>query len=115
MTNRIETIDALPGSGKTYAIIKWMLDNPHERYMYVSPMLSEVEQRVPEEAEDLDFKFPETGLIYKTKADSLLALLQDGHNVAFTHSLYSRLKKEPINLSILSVRMRRLFIEWLES
>lgn len=98
MTNRIETIDALPGSGKTYAIINWMLDNPHERYMYVSPMLSEVEQRVPEEAEDLDFKFPETGLIYKTKADSLLALLQDGHNVAFTHSLYSRLKKEHLRV-----------------
>ena len=43
INNTVEVLDAIMGSGKTLGIINWMLDNPNNRYLYVSPMLSEVE------------------------------------------------------------------------
>lgn len=43
LNNKVEVLDAIMGSGKTLGIIRWMLDNPNNRYLYVSPMLSEVE------------------------------------------------------------------------
>ena len=43
MSKKIEVLDALMGTGKTTAIINWMVANPHNKYLYVSPMLAEVE------------------------------------------------------------------------
>ena len=40
----IEVLDSIMGSGKSTGIIKWIDDNPNQRYIYVSPLLSEVEQ-----------------------------------------------------------------------
>ena len=80
------------GSGKTLGIIKWMLSNPNNKYLYISPMLTEVEQRIPEACEALEFTFPTTGE-HKTKSLHLLELLTDGCNISFTHSLFSELSK----------------------
>lgn len=97
MANQIEIIDAMCGTGKTHAIVQWMKKNPEKRYLYISPMKSEVEHRIPvEECPELDFKYPETSDTYRTKSESLLALLEEGHNVAFTHSLYSRMTPKHI-------------------
>lgn len=95
--NRIEIIDRICGSGKTHAIIDWMKRNPIQRYLYVSPMLTEVEERIPSQAEWLNFKFPEVSGEYATKGDSLMALLREGHNIAFTHSLYLSFTRQHIN------------------
>ena len=88
----IEILDSIMGSGKTQGIIQWMLDNPQNKYLYVSPLLSEVDERIPEACESLGFVSPsdENG----RKRDHLLELLQGGHNVAFTHSLFTDLTQD---------------------
>ena len=92
MTSRIEVLDALMGTGKTTAIINWMKDNPQNKYLYVSPMLAEVEERIPTECASLEFVFPSTDN-HKTKSLHLLELLGEGCNVAFTHALFQDLSK----------------------
>ena len=44
----VEIIDNMMGTGKTTAILQW-IDNKcnTEKFIYVSPLLSEVEQGVP--------------------------------------------------------------------
>lgn len=93
MTTKIEVLDAIMGSGKTLGIINWMLSNPNNKYLYISPMLKEVEERIPEACEALEFTFPTTEE-HKTKSEHLLQLLKDGCNISFTHSLFSELSKK---------------------
>ena len=89
----IEVLDAIMGSGKTLGIIKWMLANPNNKYLYISPMLKEVEERIPNDCEALEFAFPTTE-DHKTKSLHLLELLREGCNISFTHSLFSELSKK---------------------
>lgn len=97
MTSRIEVLDALMGTGKTTAIINWMKDNPQNKYLYVSPMLAEVEERIPCECASLEFVFPTTEN-HKTKSAHLLELLGEGCNISFTHSLFQDLTKRHLEL-----------------
>lgn len=92
MTTKIEVLDAVMGSGKTQGIIQWMLSNPNNKYLYISPMLSEVEERIPQACEALEFAFPSLDE-HNTKSEHLLELLRDGCNISFTHSLFSELSK----------------------
>ena len=91
--NTIEVVDAIMGSGKSTGIIKWMKDNPDNRYLYVSPMLSEVEDRIPTECAELGFISPSLE-DHDTKSAHLLKLLKGGNNVSFTHSLFQDLSTE---------------------
>lgn len=84
----IEVLDSIMGSGKTVGIIDWMNNQPTERFIYVSPLLSEVEDRIPQSCPLLDFVSPNTDT-HDTKSDHLLELLQTGVNVAITHSLFT--------------------------
>ena len=93
---KVEILDALCGTGKTYAILEWMHRNPTKRYLYVSPLLSEIEDRIVPKCEQLGFKQPEQQPS-KTKGQHLLELLNEGHNIAFTHNLYSRLTQEHLD------------------
>lgn len=97
MTSKIEVLDALMGTGKTTAIINWMKDNPQNKYLYVSPMLAEVEERIPCECASLEFVFPTTEN-HKTKSAHLLELLGEGCNISFTHSLFQDLTKLHLEL-----------------
>lgn len=85
--NKIELLDALMGSGKTQCIINWMNIHTENRYLYVSPLLSETEGRIPDNCLSLDFKTPNLDE-FNTKADHLLHLLKAGHNIAITHALF---------------------------
>lgn len=96
MATKIEVLDAIMGSGKTRGIIDWMLSNPNNKYLYISPMLKEVEERIPEACEALEFAFPTTDQ-HKTKSEHLLELLRDGCNISFTHSLFSELSKKHLD------------------
>jgi len=89
----IEVLDAIMGSGKTKGIIKWMLKNPSQKYLYVSPLLSEVEGRIVNDCEELEFVSP-TSEEFNTKGDHLLHLLKEGCNVSFTHSLFKQMSLE---------------------
>jgi hypothetical protein len=93
----VEVLDAMCGTGKTYNLFKFISDNPAERYLYVTPMLSEVSSRPAEELA----KFGDRGIIFceptgegfKTKGDHLLELLKDGQNIICTHSLFQLLEE----------------------
>lgn len=82
----VEVLDSLMGCGKTTAIINWMKDNHHNKYIYVSPRLSEVVERIPSECPELDFQTPQGA-----KSNHMLQLLKDGKNIAATHALYQQL------------------------
>lgn len=88
--NKIEVLDAIMGVGKTEAIIDWMNNNPDNKYIYVSPLLSETEVRIPDGCLALNFKAPNTDE-FDTKAEHLYHLLNKGENVAITHSLFTDL------------------------
>lgn len=85
----VEVLDELCGTGKTHAIIDWMHRNPTKRYLFVSPLLSEIEERIIPECSELGFKQPESGEGGRTKSEHLTELLREGHNIAFTHRLYT--------------------------
>lgn len=93
---KIEVLDAVMGSGKTEGIIEWMLRNPNNKYLYISPMLSEVEERIPKACEALEFTFPTTEE-YTSKSRHLLHLLKEGCNISFTHSLFSELSQRHLD------------------
>ena len=60
--------------------------------MYITPFLSEIDERVPQELPELNFKSPvNTG---NGKMGSLASLVEKGENVASTHALFSMLTKE---------------------
>lgn len=90
-------LDAPVGTGKTTAIFKWMRARPNKKYLYISPMLSEVEERVPNELESLGFVYPtlkynpEEGT--SSKSYSLYLLLKEERNIAFSHALFTEMGK----------------------
>lgn len=98
----IRLFDAPTGSGKTTAMFKWMLGNPERRYLYVSPMLSEVEDRVVNELSALSFVYPSPYYDVETqssgKSYSLLKYLEAGRNITFTHSLFKSLSDEHMSV-----------------
>lgn len=94
---KIELLDSIMGSGKTQGVIQWMLNNPQNKYLYVSPMLTEIEERIPTACQALEFTYPCTEE-YKTKGQHLLKLLEEGCNVSFTHSLFTDLTKQHLAL-----------------
>lgn len=93
----IEVLDAIMGSGKSSSIIQWMKQHPENKYLFVSPLLSEVQERIPVEASELEFVFPNTET-FSTKRQHLKHLLQQGRNICFTHALYSDMDKECLSL-----------------
>jgi hypothetical protein len=98
MTKEIEVLDSLPGSGKTTAIIKYMADNQDRPWIYLSPMLEQVETRIPEEAGELGVEFFVPTKEYGSKSQHALQLLTDGKNIACTHELTLYFWKEHIDL-----------------
>lgn len=93
MSREIEIVDRIMGSGKTRGIIQWMLARPNNKYIYISPLLEEVEKRIPNKCQRLHFVSPNTE-DHRTKAEHLLELLSEGYNVSFTHSLFENLNRK---------------------
>ena len=89
MGNVVEVLDGLMSTGKSTAILKWIDNNPNEKYLFVSPLLTEVEEggRVCSAVNNVSFECPSVSE-YETKSEHLLQLLKEGRNIACTHSLY---------------------------
>lgn len=96
--NTVEIVDSIMGSGKTTAILKWIDDNPNVKYIYVSPLLTEVEDggRIHQSLDRVIFETPNND--DGSKSDSFLRLLEAGENIACTHSLYLGMTTEHFNL-----------------
>lgn len=99
MSKIVEVLDGLMGSGKTTKILEWIDNNPNERFLFVSPLLSEVEEggRVTSSVNSVTFECPSVSE-HETKSDHLFKLLENGVNIACTHSLYLAVKDEHLNL-----------------
>lgn len=96
MTTEIEIVDALPGCGKTYAIFDYIAQNQDKPWLYLTPLLSEVNERVQIECQRvaLDFYCPNEH--EDTKTEQALKVLQEGGNLACTHALMLRFTDEHI-------------------
>lgn len=79
MTDKVEVLDKLMGSFKTSSILNWCEANPTTPVLYVTPLLSESEDRVVNACVEAKFTAPSTEN-FKTKGDHLLDLLQSGED-----------------------------------
>jgi len=97
MTKQIEVLDALPGSGKTYAILEYISKHKEIPWLYITPMLSELDDRLPvmQDKFDLKFMIPEKDNL-KPKASQVLDALKEGKHIACTHELTMHFTKEHI-------------------
>ena len=96
MATKVEVLDKLMGSGKTTKILDWCEANPQTPFMYVTPLLSESEDRVVKACVDAKFIAP-NNTEFATKGEHLLDLLGSGVNISITHALYSSLKEPHLN------------------
>lgn len=99
MAKKVEILDSIMGSHKTNKILEWIDQNPNERYIYISPLLSEVDSssRLSTDLKNVSFEYP-TQDWGKTKTDDLLEKLNLGANIACTHSLYLGMSEEHLDL-----------------
>lgn len=93
---KIKVIDYAPGSGKTSYITKYMTQNPQNKYLYITPLLSEAIGRVAADCSSLDMVSPDDseGL----KSEHISKLLKEGKHISSTHSMFKKLKQEHIEL-----------------
>lgn len=96
--SKVQIIDAIMGSGKTYDAINRMKKHKGN-FVYVTPFLDEVERIIknvpgvyqPKVNSYID---PVTGdKIVNYKRDNLLTMANGGVNMATTHSLFQKLKR----------------------
>jgi len=88
---QVEVLDGIMGSGKTSELLKWL--KPEMNFIFVTPLLTEAEDRIKSVRPDLAVKCPEPvkakvdGEWVNSKAEDLLLLLQARENIATTHAL----------------------------
>lgn len=102
MGKSVEVLDAIMSSGKTNGIMKWIDENPHERYIYVTPLLEEAENRLTNEkygCVKTKFYSPEREFTTYLDADGntctsnskktgFIRLLGEDKNISCTHALF---------------------------
>lgn len=101
----ITVIDAPCGAGKTEWAIKHMNDHPQDKFIFVTPFLSEVERiklntRLafydPQHYQRTDLLGGEAGS--KTKLEDFNDLLSAGRNIATTHTTFTNATQETIRI-----------------
>ncbi len=94
----INVIDAMCGSGKTNLMLDIMRDGSTSKWLYITPYLKEINDRLLVSLPSNNFKQPVN--LGNGKLDSLKQLINKGHNIASTHALFSILDKEVVDLLI---------------
>ncbi len=87
----IKVCDAIMGSGKSSAAIRYMNDHPTRKFIYVTPYLAEV-KRISDSCPDLRFKEPRNDLpeFGFKKYRHTLELIASGENITTTHRMFLR-------------------------
>lgn len=78
------------GSNKTNWAIQYMNDNPHKKFMYITPYNKELSDRVIPQCPNLKFRFAREGQKFADFKDSLIK----GHNIVATHECFKRADTE---------------------
>lgn len=101
--SNIKVIDSIMGSGKTQGMFKYIREYPNKKYLYISPLLSEVgdgnknmDGRIQQALPELNFIAPRNK--GRGKANTLKNLIREGKNVASTHSLFKQFDIELVDL-----------------
>ena len=98
----INVIDSMCGSGKSTKIFEIIRNKAKQdkdcRFLYITPFLSEIDERIPVEMPELDFWTPENK--GKGKIGDLFQLVQSGKNIASTHALFSKLTPKLVDILI---------------
>ena len=94
MTKEIKVIDYVMGTGKTKYIFEYMQANPHKKYIYVTPLLSEAEMRAVEQCGSISMVSPVVDERGNTKSQHMLELLKEGLNISTTHTMFKNLRKQ---------------------
>lgn len=99
MATKVEILDSVMGSGKSTEIFKWIDANPNDKYIYVSPNLTEVDVdgRIHKEVSNVKFHSPVVDYC-ATKAESMNSLLFQGKSISCTHQLYLTMDKDSMRL-----------------
>ena len=99
MTKVVEVLDAIMSSGKSTAIFNWIDSNPNDKYIYVSPNLTEVgcNGRIHQAVNKVEFYSPSID-DSASKLEHLNKLLRDGKSIACTHNLYLSMNAESMDL-----------------
>lgn len=93
----IKVCDAIMGSGKSSAAINYMNANPDKKFIYIAPYLDEA-KRIREACPSLNFIEPSSAIPKYgfRKYNHTLRLIQEGMNIASTHSMFLRYSGEMI-------------------
>lgn len=99
----VEVVDSIMGAGKSSECFNWINRNPNDKYIYVSPMLSEVDSggRIHKSVLGVEFISPnleDEEHSYKTKTEHLTYLLENGFNISCTHKLYLNMDESHFKL-----------------
>lgn len=92
--SKIKVIDSMCGKGKTSWAIQYINEHPEKSFIYVTPLLNEVERIKSNTAR----KFVEPTFKGKRKIDDFNTLLCNGVNIATTHATFSNSNIETIRL-----------------
>lgn len=92
---KITVIDAKCGKGKTSFAIQYMNEEIFDRFIYITPFISE-QDRVVKSCYNREFKKPNEKMGKGSKTNHFYELVKEGYNITSTHSLFKGLSKDII-------------------
>lgn len=93
--NKVQICDAMMGSGKTTAAIKYMNEQTDRRFLFITPYLEECD-RIKAKCKSRGFLAPWRS--EKSKFENLHELLAEKKNLASTHAMMRKFNSETIRL-----------------
>lgn len=94
----VTVIDSIMGSGKSTYAIKFMQENPSKKFLYVTPLLSETDRIVNAVDNFNSITKDMVKFTGKPKRELLEEFLEEGKNVAITHSLFEGITEELVEV-----------------
>lgn len=94
----VKVCDAIMGSGKSTAAIRYMNEHKDDKFIYITPYLDEA-KRIRDGCPDLDFVEPSNKISaygYK-KMQHTAALIEEGRNLTTTHQAFKRYTPETLD------------------
>lgn len=94
----ITIVDSLMGTGKTEFSFQYIKENPDQRFIVVTPYLSEIKRFIKETITKRKFKEPTSRAESGRKLNSLKQLLTTKEDIVTTHQLFQMLDDDILEL-----------------